>query len=77
MPQGLRTMPCEQWVRELGTLNLEERTSKWLLMAVFKYIKVCCGRQSGDIGHTIRNARRGSKVDLGLVLSVLTRKAEL
>lgn len=76
MFQGLRIMLCEQWVRELGILNLEERIFKWFLMVVFKYIKVRCGRQSGDIGYIIRNVRRGSKADLGLVFSASIRKVE-
>lgn len=49
MPHGLHTMLYEQWVRELGILNLEERTSKWILTAVFKYLEICCERQSGNI----------------------------
>lgn len=45
VPQGPRTGPRELWLRELGTFNLEERISKGILTAVFKYLKVCCGRQ--------------------------------
>lgn len=35
MPWGLHTRPREQWLRELGTFNLEERASKWVLRAAF------------------------------------------
>ena len=69
--------PCEQWLRELGTFNLEERTSKWILTAAFEYLQVCCGRQSRNIGYSVRNAAFHSRVDFGLVCSMSTRREEL
>ena len=69
--------PCERWLRELGTFNQEERTSKWILTAAFKYLQVCCGSQSRNIGCSVRNAALDSKVDSGLVCSTSTTREEL
>lgn len=74
MPQGLHTMPCEQWLRELGILNLEERSSKCILTNIFKYLEVCCGRQRGNTERSVRNAALDSKVEFGLACSLPTRR---
>lgn len=77
MPQGLHTTPCEQWLRELGILNLEERSSKCILTSIFKYLEVCCRRQSGNAERSVRNAALDSKVEFGLACRMPARRGEL
>lgn len=55
-------MLCGEWLRLLGNLNLGDRIVKWILIVVFKYLKVFCGRLDGNVGCSVRNVMFDSSV---------------
>lgn len=59
-------------MRELGTFILEERTSKWILTAAFKYLRSAV-EDRAEILDAVSNAL-DSKVDFGLFCNYINRK---